>query len=579
MRIVITVPLMMLFALNPALAATGAPDTGAMNELLRIFENTAGQWPAIIKPVTTWLFWTLVTISWAWGFGEMALKGADVKELLAELFKRTFMIGFFWWLLISAPQLAAAIVNGFTWIGGKLAGNSLAYTSISPSSIFDIGISLVTKILKKLSITNPVDSLGYVLVAIGIVVIFAFITLQLMVLIIQYYFFLNAGVVMMGFLGHEWSREYGINYFKLMIGLGVKYLTMQLIIVLTLDITQGWLKESDLTWTQLVIILPTMIIIWGLIREVPQMAQSLVSGSDQTTGNAVAGAMQAAAAMAAIAAGAFAAAGGGSKMMQGAGNMSQLLQGAWNEASGGEGGGDGEASTNESDPATGTPPDSASSDSGGDDGASNEGSEAGYDSGSSDNASEAGFGNDSNEPNNEGPQTNDSAQSGSPSETSSSADNGSTANSENSSGANGSGSDNASGNAGVSSSAPKKGFAATAALAASIAGKAIGNELKGSAKNAFKSGMSKFTAPFSTPSNSVTGRAAQSLNPNKSTNEGRAESSSSVPWMQQSGGFQNLSSQAQQQARNNFNEWKEDPGHTFGLDDYVSYTQDKNNHE
>ncbi|SGZ00255.1 P-type conjugative transfer protein TrbL [Moritella viscosa] len=451
MRIVITV-FIMLFALNPALAATGAPDTGAMNELLRIFENTAGQWPAIIQPITTWLFWSLVTISWAWGFGEMALKGADVKALLAELFKRTFMVGFFWWLLISAPRLAAAIVNGFTWIGGQLAGSSAAYTSISPSSIFDIGISLVTKILKKLSVTDPIDSLGYVLVAIGIIVIFAFITLQLMVLIIQYYFFLNAGVVMMGFLGHEWSREYGINYFKLMIGLGVKYLTMQLIIVLTLDITQRWLKESDLTWTQLIIILPTMIIIWGLIREVPQMAQSLVSGTDQTTGNAVAGAMQAAAAMAAIAAGAFAAAGGASKMMQGAGNMSQLLQGAWNEASGG----DGEASTNESDPATGPPPDSASNDSGGDNGASDGESDSG-------------------------------------------------------SGAESSSSNNATSNAEPSPSNSKKSFAAKAALTAGIAGKAIGNEIKGSAKNAFKSGMSKFTAPFSTPSNSIIGRAAQSI--------------------------------------------------------------------
>jgi len=485
MRIVITAVFIMLFALNPALAATGAPDTGAMNELLRIFENTAGQWPAIIQPITTWLFWSLVTISWAWGFGEMALKGADVKELLAELFKRTFMVGFFWWLLISAPALAAAIVNGFTWIGGQLAGSSSAYTSISPSSIFDIGISLVTKILKKLSVTDPIDSLGYVLVAIGIIVIFAFITLQLMVLIIQYYFFLNAGVVMMGFLGHEWSREYGINYFKLMIGLGVKYLTMQLIIVLTLDITQRWLKESDLTWTQLIIILPTMIILWGLIREVPQMAQSLVSGSDQTTGNAVAGAMQAAAATAAIAAGAFAAAGGASgmssKMMQGAGNMAQLLQGAWNEASGGDGddSGDGEASTNESDPATGSPPDSASSDSGGDDGASDGGGEAGYNSGNGDNASEA----------------------------SSGVDNGSAASSSSS---------NATGNAEPSPSKSSRGFAATAALAAGIAGKAVGNELKGSAKNAFKSGLSKFTAPLSTPSNSVIGRAAQSI---KSRNE------------------------------------------------------------
>ncbi|WP_220783701.1 type IV secretion system protein, partial [Shewanella sairae] len=161
MRIVITALLILLCLINPAFAANGAPDTGAMNELLRVFENTASKWPAIILPITTWLFWMLVTISWAWGFGEMALKGADIKELIAELFKRTFIVGFFWWLLTSAPQIAAAIVNGFTWIGARLAGDAATYKSISPSSIFDIGISLVTQILEKLSVTKPIDSLAY----------------------------------------------------------------------------------------------------------------------------------------------------------------------------------------------------------------------------------------------------------------------------------------------------------------------------------------------------------------------------------------------------------------------------------
>jgi type IV secretion system protein TrbL len=512
MRIIFTLLLTTLLAINPAFA-TGAPDTGAMNALLHTFEHTAGQWPAIIMPVTTWVFWTLVTLSWAWGFGEMALKGADVKDLLAELVKRTFLVGFFWWLLVSAPTLGAAIVNGFGWIGTKLAGGNTTVSAISPSSIFDIGISLVTQILKKLSMTSAVDSLGYILVAIGIIIIFAFITLQLMVVIIQYYFFLNAGVVMMGFLGHEWSREYGINYFKLMIGIGVKYLTMQLIIVLCLGIVEGWLKQSDLTWTQLIIILPTMIVIWGLIREVPQMAQSLVSGNDQTTGNAMAGAMQAAATAAALAAGGYAAAGGlggmTGKAMQGAGDMSQLLQGAWNEASsGGDGSG---ASMDNADPATSTPPNS-------DINASSE----------------------------------DSPSAQAPQETH-------TSNAQET----------------PQAQSPPKGFAATAAVAAGIAGRAIGNEIKGSAKNAFTAGMAKFTAPLTMPSNSSLGKAAQSLNPTLSTsNQG-----SSSPWMQQSDGLQNLSPQDQQQARKNYGEWIENPEHTFSLNEYVSYTQGKNNQE
>lgn len=529
--------------ISPSVIAAGAPDTGAMNELLHTFEQTAGQWPAIIMPITTWVFWTLVTLSWSWGFGEMALKGADFKELIAELVKRTFMVGFFWWLLISAPELGAAIVNGFGWIGSKLAGNT-AITAISPSSIFDIGISLVTQILKKLSMTDLVDSLGYVLVALGIIVIFAFITLQLMVVIIQYYFFLNAGVVMMGFLGHEWSREYGINYFKLMLGIGVKYLTMQLIIVLSLGIVDGWLKQSDLTWTQLIIILPTMIVLWGLIREVPQMAQSLISGSDQTTGNAVAGAMQAAAATAALAAGGYAAAGGisgmGGKAMRGAGDMSQLLQGAWNEASDGGEGIDGNMGN--SDPATSAPPNTEISPS--NDNEANAASDASAPPPSENSAAL---------PNNDNTSTTNNGETA-PSDTQ------------------------------TSDNPPKKvpqgqghqkGLMGTAAAAAGIASRSVGHQLKGSAKNAFKAGMEKFTAPLTTPSDSSLGRAAQAVNPKSAINAANKQ----PPWMQQSGGLQNLSPEDQLQARKSYAQWIEEPEHTFSLNEYISYTQGKNNQE
>lgn len=491
--------------ISPSVLAAGAPDTGAMNALLHTFEQTAGQWPAIIMPVTTWIFWTLVTLSWSWGFGEMALKGADLKELIAELVKRTFMVGFFWWLLVSAPALGGTIVDGFSWVGSKLAVGKTPVSSISPSSIFDIGISLVTQILKKLSMTSPYDNVGYVLVALGIIVVFAFITLQLMVVIIQYYFFLNAGVIMMGFLGHEWSREYGINYFKLMLGIGVKYLAMQLIIVLSLGIVDGWLKQSDLTWTQLIIILPTMIVIWGLVREVPQMAQSLVSGNDQTTGNAVAGAMQAAAATAALAASGYAAAGGisgiGGKAMQGAGDMSQLLQGAWNEATGGGEGDDegGGAESDGADPATSPPPNTdmpAQGDS--------ESSEASNADSEPERTPENASTNEATPQADSTPQNNAAPSSMPSSDTASASSAGEPATSDTQT-------PDRPAQSAPQRQANQKGIAATAAVAAGIASRAVGAQLKGSAKNAFKAGMGKFTTPFTTPSNSALGRAAQSL--------------------------------------------------------------------
>lgn len=533
----------------------GAPDTGAMDELLRTFENAAGQWPAIIIPITTYLFWTLVTISWAWSFGMMVLNGGDTKDIVAELCKRTIMVGFFFYLLLNAHELGAIIINSFASIGAKLAGSGAAQTAISPSSVFDIGLSLVSKMMSKLHGFDIASSIGYILVSLGILVIFAFIVLNLMVVIIQYYFLLNAGVVMLGFLGHEWSRDYGINYFKLMIGIGVKYLTMQLIIVLTLNIIDTWVKQSELTWTQLLIILPMMIVIWGLVREIPQMAQSLVSGSDQTTGNAVAGAMQAAALTAAAAAGAYGAMGGATGMLQGAGNMSRLAGAAWDAASEGGGeGGEGGDGGGENDPATSTPPESGSG--------SGDSSAAG--SGAGDSSADAA-----------GSDAGDSgAASSSP----------------------GSGEQGASGEASSGDSAgdtppkegankdngAKRGFLGTAAVAAGIAGGAIGKQMKGSAANAFKSAMTA----FNTPSDSVVGRAAASLKPNDPSlqpqkknpmnDAGKSGASKPEPWMQQSGGFSKLSKPNQQQALKNFSQWINDPKHTFNLEEYVSYTQGKN---
>lgn len=170
----------------------------------------------------------------------------------------------------------------------------------------------------------------------------------------------------------------------------------------------------------------------------------------------------------------------GGKAMQGAGDMSQLLQGAWNEASGGgEGGSEGgDAGMDGSDPATSKPPNTDMPAQG-----DNEGSGANVANSETESAP-----------------SNEAAPQAAPSSMPNS-DNSSTTNSGETAPSDTQGQTN------------PKGFTSTAAAAAGIASRAVGHQLKGSAKNAFKAGMGKFAAPFTTPSNSALGRAAQSLKP------------------------------------------------------------------
>lgn len=528
MRLVITLLLLLLI---PNAYAQGVPESGAIDELLRTFENAAGQWPPVLRQYSTYVFVALVTISWSWTFFWMAFKEANITELLAELTRRSLMVGFFYWLLMDGTWIAAKTVEGFQFLAQALTGKY-----IHPSSIFDIGFSLASEIIKKLSWTDMVDGLGFVLAGIGILIVFAFIALEMLLVIIQYYIMLNLGVIMMGFLGHEWSREYAINYFRLMLGLGVKLLSMQMIVALSLTILQSWLNTSDLSWTQILLILPCIIVIWGLVREVPALAQSLISGTDSTSGNSIAGAMQAVAATAALAAGAYA----GAAAMGGAGigggaNMGNLLRNAWDQANG-----------EDSDPATSPLPDSDSdtSASSGSTGSNSELPRSHGNSGSSENSDGSDFqGSISGSPNSSGTATDSSS---------------------------------------PSSSAPatKRSTLTTAGKAAKIAGAAMAKETMSSTKNAFMAGLKR---PIEARQDTVIGRAANSFNQNGKDSDQEAspnkESSSKEGdrWHSQQGGFSNLSSEQKNAAKTAHSRWREESDtHTFGLQDYVNYTQNLN---
>ncbi|MFP2768285.1 P-type conjugative transfer protein TrbL [Oceanisphaera sp. KMM 10153] len=75
-----------------------------MDDVLDRFHGAASTWGPAIEAAASRLFWTLVVISMVWTFGMMALRKADIGEFFAELVRFTIFTGFFWWLLINATH-------------------------------------------------------------------------------------------------------------------------------------------------------------------------------------------------------------------------------------------------------------------------------------------------------------------------------------------------------------------------------------------------------------------------------------------------------------------------------------------
>ncbi len=274
------------FFCTSALAAN-VPQNNAINTIIINFRDQTITWEPIIYNLTLTLFWGLVTISFTWTFIQMVLKdGVGLVDVIAELTRRVLLIGFSIWMMKNAPDLARTLIESFTEIGTRISGGDVGF---SPSDVFELGMRVLHIIKDSMSITKPIDSFLYGICGLIILICFALIALEMTTLIVSGYIIVSGGIVAMGFLGSDWTRDNAINYFTAVLGIAFKMFIMQLIFVLGYGFIKTWglAVASNTTDPEIFSLIGSTIIFAGLMREIPQMASSLASGRFTMAGGGI----------------------------------------------------------------------------------------------------------------------------------------------------------------------------------------------------------------------------------------------------------------------------------------------------
>ncbi|WP_017879659.1 P-type conjugative transfer protein TrbL [Janthinobacterium sp. CG3] len=344
-------------------AFAAVDSTGVLNNVLIKFETAAATWKTIMITRATWLFWLLVVISMVWTFGFMALRKADIGELFAEFIRFTIFTGFFWWLLLNGPDFAISIIKSLRMIGAQASGLP---NDLGPSGIVDMGFDIFFKVLDQSTVWKPMDSLFGMLLGAAILLMFALIGVNMLLLLVSGYLFAYAGVFILGFGGSKWTSEMAIGYYKSILNIAIQLMAMVLII----GIGRSFIDEyytamsSGVSLKEMGVMVVVAACMLFLVAKIPPQLGALAGGSTGSLGsNFGAGAAVAAAAMGAAAvasAGAAVAAGAAS----GAGGASALMS-AFSKASAAEAAGGGGGSSALMAAAGGTGGDSGGSGSGG----------------------------------------------------------------------------------------------------------------------------------------------------------------------------------------------------------------------
>lgn len=276
-------------------------ETSPLDQITIAFRDSAKEWEPIIQNLTMGLFWGLVTISFVWSSCQLLLKGGGLVDVVADLTTRVMTVGVAVWLITSAPYLGRVLIESFIEVGNRLEPSFVAF---SPANVVEMGINLVLMTIKKSSYIDIGLSLMLFVCAIIILICYVLIALEMTVLIVTSYVTVSGGIVMMGFLGSEWTKDNAMNYFTAVLGVAVRMFVMQLILILGYGFIKKWTNQMTSSSQDLdyLVLLAIAMVFYGMIREIPNIATSLASGRFTMTGGGLAAAVTGAAGLAAGAA-------------------------------------------------------------------------------------------------------------------------------------------------------------------------------------------------------------------------------------------------------------------------------------
>lgn len=508
---------------EPAMAQE-LSSSGVLDDVLDRFNNTAATWGAVITNAASWLFWTLVVISMVWTFGMMALRKADIGEFFAEFVRFTIFTGFFWWLLTNATtgmNIAGTMVESLQTLGAQAGG--LSDSKLGPSSILDLGFELYNKTVQatsELGWRQLATALVMELLAIAVLIVLALIAINLLLVMASAWILMYAGIFFLGFGGSRWTSDMAINYYKTVLGVAAQLMAMVLLVAIGKQFINHYYAQISVgvTSQELAVMLVIALILLFLVNKVPSMISGIVTGASLGAiggaGSFGAGAAMGAAMTAASMATGGAAMAGKAMMGAAAGTMggASAIQAAFQKASA-------SMSSGGDMPSMGSV--------GGGDLGGGSGGEAGT-AGSSPFAQAAGFG----------------------------------------------GSDSGGSSGGG-------GFGRAAKLAAGTVGelaKGVGSSVSsGFNERVGETAGGKLAASIRESMEPAGDSGGDSSSATFEANSlGGEGSSGSGGWMHQTGGFSNLSEADQAQAMESHAEWQaKSQGNTFGVEDYVSYAQDR----
>jgi type IV secretion system protein TrbL len=256
--------------------------TTILNDIVRDYEAISTAWFGALGPIAHRIFWILVAIQLTWSAIWWVLDREDGLGVLSSLLRQVVAIGFFYALLLNGGTWIPAVIQGFSQAGATAAG----ITNLSPTGVFDQGLALANKILNATADLGLLDgffaSLIAGITALVVVIAFAIIAAQLLVVLVESFIVIGAGILFLGFAGSRWTKFFTERYLSYLASVGVKLFVLYLIMGVGMGIASRWipiLERGGFSPIPFFYVMGGSLVFVFLTWHIPSVAGSMMAGA------------------------------------------------------------------------------------------------------------------------------------------------------------------------------------------------------------------------------------------------------------------------------------------------------------
>lgn len=294
-----------LAAAWPQTASAAA--AGSLDTITELFKNGASAWESTLAGYAMGLFGLLVAIEVTFTLIKLALKGADMTEFGSELINRMMFVGFFSWLLSNSSTFARAIIDSLRQAGNSASAAGGGTAGIAPSDLFDAGVNMASAIFSAMdfSLSGVGQYLALCIAGLVICACFALIAAFMIVALVESYIVVSAGVILMGFGGSRWTKDFAVKTLTYAVSVGAKLFVLQLIAGLGETIVKSQAAQMQAgsavsSPADVLVLLGFAVVMLALVKTIPDAVQGLINGSSIGNGGGLAAAGMVGAAAGAI---------------------------------------------------------------------------------------------------------------------------------------------------------------------------------------------------------------------------------------------------------------------------------------